>query len=306
MIRLRTCLTTIFLATARNFSSRIPHLHARLCLAAVILAALLSSPAAVESKPPSTRIESGQVSGIALGEKKDIHVYKGIPYAGPPVAPVGDLRWKPPQPAKAWEGVRACTEFGPACPQPKVFIISDDIKQLGEDCLQLNAWAPAQHRGKRLPVMVWIHGGAYVLGATCQTWFNGESLARKGVVVVTINYRLGPLGFLAHPLLSKESEHGVSGNYGLLDQLAALAWVKRNIAAFGGDPNCVTIFGESAGAGSVCHLLVSPLAKGLFQRAIAESGGARSPTSPPREMVWQGTDGDRRRLHRQELGLRSG
>ena len=263
-----------------------------LFLTTIILAALTAGsalaaePAAAQENPPTTRIESGRVSGMALGEHNDVAVYKGIPFAAPPV---GDLRWKPPQRARAWNGVRACTEFGPACPQPKVFIISNDIKRLNEDCLQLNVWAPAERTGKRRPVMVWIHGGAYVLGATCQTWFDGEALARKGVVVVTINYRLGPLGFMAHPLLSRESEHGVSGNYGLLDQLAALAWVRRNIAAFGGDPNCVTIFGESAGAGSVCHLLASPLAKGLFQRAIAESGGARGPTRHLREK-WYGKE----------------
>lgn len=236
--------------------------------------------------PPTTRIQSGQVSGTILGGQKGVHVFKGIPFAAPPVA---DLRWKPPQPVKAWEGVRACTEFGPACPQPKVPIISTDITQLSEDCLHLNVWTPAKRSGTGRPVMVWIHGGGFGIGATCQTWFNGESLARQGVVIVTINYRLGPFGFLAHPLLSQESEQRVSGNYGLLDQIAALQWVKRNIAAFGGDPNCVTIFGESAGAASVCHLLVAPLAKGLFHRAIAESGGARAPIRHLREK-WYGKE----------------
>ena len=242
--------------------------------------------AASETQSPTTRIESGFVSGVALGAAGDVYVYKGIPFAAPPV---GDLRWKPPRPVKPWQGVRACTEFGPACPQPKVFIISNDITRLGEDCLNLNVWAPSQRSGKGWPVMVWIHGGAYVIGANYQGWFNGESLARKGVVVVTINYRLGPFGFMAHPLLSRESEHGVSGNYGLLDQVAALEWVRRNIAAFGGDPSCVTIFGESAGAGSVCHLLVSPPAKGLFQRAIAESGSVRGPIRHLREK-WYGKE----------------
>jgi para-nitrobenzyl esterase len=237
-------------------------------------------------RQPLARIESGQVSGMVMGEQKEIHVYRGIPFAA---QPLGDLRWKPPQPVKAWDGVRACTEFGPACPQPKVFLLSNDINRLGEGCLNLNVWAPAQRSGKGLPVMVWIHGGAYVMGANYQTWFNGESLARKGVVVVTVNYRLGLLGFLAHPLLSRESQHGVSGNYGLLDQIAALKWVRRNIAAFGGDPGCVTVFGESAGAGSVCHLLVSPLAKGLFHRAIAESGGARGPARHLHEK-WYGKE----------------
>jgi para-nitrobenzyl esterase len=224
-------------------------------------------------------IDAGAVSGSALGDKKDVHVYKGIPFAAPPV---GNLRWKPPQPVKRWDGVRVCTDFGPACPQPKVAIFG--AARTNEDCLYLNVWAPAKHAGERLPVMVWIHGGAYVIGSGS---IDGEALARQGVVVVTINYRLGAFGFLAHPLLSKESEKGVSGNYGLLDQIAALQWVKLNIAAFGGDPNCVTIFGESAGAGSVCHLLVSPLAKGLFQRALAQSGSARGPSRHIRER-WNG------------------
>ena len=235
---------------------------------------------------PTVRIESGQVSGATLGEQKDVHVYKGIPFAAPPV---GDLRWKPPQPVKAWDGVRVCTDFGPACPQPKALFISNDITNTNEDCLHLNVWAPAQRASKPAPVMVWIHGGAFTLGAASQKWFDGESLARKGVVLVTINYRVGPFGFLAHPLLSRESEQGVSGNYGLLDQIFALRWVKTNIAAFGGDPGCVTIFGESAGAASVCHLLVSPLSKELFQRAIAESGGARDPIRHLREK-WYGKE----------------
>lgn len=250
------------------------------------LAAAVIACEACAAAQPTVRIESGQVSGVTLGEQEDVHVYKGIPFAAPPV---GELRWRPPQPVKPWKGIRDCTKFGPACPQPKVFIISNDITQLGEDCLNLNVWAPATRSGKSWPVMVWIHGGGYVLGANYQGWFNGESLARKGVVLVTINYRLGPLGFLAHPLLSRESPQGVSGNYGLLDQIAALEWVKRNIAAFGGDPKCVTIFGESAGAGSVCHLLVSPLAQALFHRAIAESGGARGPTRHLREK-WYGKE----------------
>jgi para-nitrobenzyl esterase len=235
---------------------------------------------------PIAKIESGRVSGAALGAGKGVHAYKGIPFAAPPVGP---LRWKPPQAVKAWEGVRECTDFGPACPQPIVPIISADISRQDEDCLHLNVWAPAKRGEKGSPVMVWIHGGAYVLGATCQKWFDGEALARLGVVVVTVNYRLGPLGFLAHPMLSRESEHRASGNYGLLDQIAALRWVQQNIAAFGGNPNCVTIFGESAGAGSVCHLLVSPLAQGLFHRAIAESGGARDPKRHLREK-WYGKE----------------
>jgi len=221
-------------------------------------------------------IDAGGIAGTAAGEHGDLQVYKGIPFAAPPV---GDLRWQPPQPVKPWDGVRACRDFAPACPQPKVPLIGADWTN--EDCLYLNVWTPAQHPDAPLPVMVWIHGGAYMLGSGAM--YDGAALARQGVVVVTINYRLGPLGFLAHPLLSKESPHGVSGNYGLLDQIAALQWVQRNIHAFGGNPECVTIFGESAGAGSVCHLLVSPLARGLFHRAIAESGSARGPGRRLRE-----------------------
>jgi len=216
------------------------------------------------------RIDSGKVSGAALGADGGLRVYKGIPYAAPPV---GKLRWKPPQPVEPWDGVRACTEFGPWCPQPQP-LIGKELGRMSEDCLYLNVWTPAASPGDRLPTMLWIHGGGHTTGSGAATFYDGEKLARQGVVVVTINYRLGPFGYFAHPLLSKESEHGVSGNYGMLDQIAALQWVQRNIAAFGGDPGCVTIFGESAGAASVCRLMVSPLAKGLFHRAIAQSGGA--------------------------------
>ena len=183
----------------------------------IVIALASINARAAEQKSPTVQIESGVISGN-WSSAHDVQVYKGIAFAAPPV---GNLRWKPPQPAKKWDGIRACSEYGPACPQPKVFIISDDINNLYEDCLNLNVWAPAKHASKQYPVMVWIHGGAYVLGANCQRLFDGEPLARIGVVVVTINYRLGPFGFMAHPLLSRESEHGVSGNYGLLDQLAA-------------------------------------------------------------------------------------
>jgi len=213
------------------------------------------------------RIASGRIAGQVRG---GVRVYKGIPFAAPPV---GTLRWKPPQPVKPWTGVRNCTEFGSWCPQPKP-ILGHELGPMSEDCLYLNVWTPARSPDDRLAVMVWIHGGGCTTGSGAASISDGEALARQGVVVVTINYRLGPFGFLAHPLLSQESEHGVSGNYGLLDQIAALKWVQQNIAAFGGDPDRVTIFGESAGALSVCRLMVSPLARGLFHRAIAESGGA--------------------------------
>ncbi|MHB9107125.1 MAG: carboxylesterase/lipase family protein [Armatimonadota bacterium] len=199
-----------------------------------------------------------------------MHVYRGIPFAAPPL---GNLRWKPPQPVAPWEGVRDCTAFGLACPQPQQALMPIKADAQSEDCLFLNVWTPAKTVADRLPVMVWIHGGGCTTGAGSLAMYDGTNLARQGVVVVTINYRLGPFGFFAHPLLSAESPRGVSGNYGFLDQIAALQWVRDNIAAFGGDPGCVTIFGESAGSASVARLLISPLAQGLFHRAIAESGG---------------------------------
>lgn len=214
-------------------------------------------------------IEQGMIRGEVLGDERDIHAYKGIPFAAPPV---GEGRWRAPAP---WEGIRDCFEFGPGCPQKSspwmALIPLAAIGGMSEDCLTLNVYRSAAPSPEARPVMVWIHGGAYTEGAGSQGIYDGAALARKGVVVVTINYRLGPLGFMAHPALSAESPENASGNYGLLDQIEALRWVKRNIAAFGGDPGRVTIFGESAGGGSVLCLLVSPLAKGLFQRAIAQS-----------------------------------
>jgi len=236
----------------------------------LLLPAMLMAVPAIALEDP-VRTESGLVSGKTAGDTKDIRVYKGIPFAAPPV---GDLRWKEPQPPKSWDGVRACTKSGPWCPQPKSFVNFESGAEQSEDCLYLNIWTAAKNAKDKLPVMFWIHGGGCTTGSGSTSAYDGTALARQGVVVVTINYRLGPFGYFAHPLLSKESPHGVSGNYGHLDQVAALQWVRKNIAAFGGDPGCVTIFGESAGSMSVCRLMVSPLAKGLFHRAIAESGGA--------------------------------
>jgi len=221
----------------------------------------------VDSNKPASqviKISSGIIQGTTAG---GVAAYLGIPYAAPPV---GDLRWREPQAVTAWEGAMDCTQYGPACPQPKSIFY--DVANMNEDCLNLNVWTPAKSAGDKLPVMVWIHGGSFTTGAGSLKMYAGRNLAENGVVVVTVNYRLGPLGFLSHPLLSKESGHAASGNYGLLDQIAALKWVKQNIADFGGDPDNVTIFGESAGAMSVCDLMVSPLANGLFQRAISESG----------------------------------
>ncbi len=228
-------------------------------------------------------VNEGAVRGVA-GRDAAVTVYKGIPYAA---APVGALRWKPPQPAPVWEGVRDASEFCASCvqeirrsylPWTEEYMFRNDVS---EDCLALNIWTPARRAEERLPVYVYIHGGAYYGGSGEVLLYDGEALARKGVIVVTLNYRLGVFGFLAHPELTAESPHGSSGNYGLLDQIAALRWVRENIAAFGGDPERVTVGGQSAGAGSVHHLLVSPLARGLFQRAIAQSGPWRRGASSP-------------------------
>jgi para-nitrobenzyl esterase len=186
---------------------------------------------------------------------------------------VGLLRWRPPQPVAAWTGVRQATDFGSSCPQAdRSALPNERLGKTSEDCLTLNVWAPVHPPGRRVPVIVWIHGGAFTQGSGSLSVYDGEALARRGAVVVTFNYRLGPLGFFAHPLLSKESGHDASGNYGLLDQLAALRWVKANIRGFGGSPDRITVAGESAGAVSIGCLLVSPQARGLFHAAILESG----------------------------------
>lgn len=219
----------------------------------------------------SVRIDTGLLSG-SEGTNSAIRVYKGIPFAAPPV---GDLRWKAPQPAPAWTGTKSATEFAAVCEQEPYAQNSpyySPLGAIGEDCLYLNVWTPAKSKSEKHPVMVWVHGGGYTRGTGATATYNGEVLAAKGVVVVTINYRLGVFGFLAHPELTKESPNHASGNYGLLDQVAALQWVKKNIAAFGGDPSRATIFGESAGSSAVNYLQASPLAKGLFHRVIGESG----------------------------------
>jgi para-nitrobenzyl esterase len=223
---------------------------------------------AVRADTDTIKVEGGLISGtLADG----VRSYKGIPFAAPPV---GDLRWKAPQPVVAWKGVRHCDSYGPECPQapyPAGSIYARPPAPQSEDCLYLNVWT-AGSRSDRRPVMVWIHGGALTRGSGSNPVYDGTELAKKGVVLVTINYRLGPLGYLAHPELTAESPQHASGNYGVLDQIAALKWVKKNIAAFGGDPTRVTIFGESAGSWSVNVLVASPLARGLFHRAIGESG----------------------------------
>jgi para-nitrobenzyl esterase len=230
-----------------------------------LLAAALLIPGRVmgEAKGPVIRVEGGSIRGRA---ENGVRLFAGIPYAAPPV---GASRWKPPGPVAPWSSVRDATAMGPACVQPSSFI---DAGALSENCLTLNVWTAAKS-GQRLPVMVWIHGGAFNYGSSSQPDYNGTNLAKRGVVVVTINYRLGALGYLVHPRLSRESALRTSGNYGLLDQIAALKWVQRNIALFGGDASHVTIAGQSAGSKSVTLLLISRLAAGLFHRAIAHSGG---------------------------------
>ncbi len=206
---------------------------------------------------------AGPVSGRT---ENGIRIFLGIPYAAPPV---GSLRWQPPLEPTIWKDVRISTSFGHACPQP----VRQEGGDYSEDCLYLNVWTPQIKSGEKLPVMVWIHGGGFNFGSSAMPEYDGKNMAGKGVVVVSLNYRLGPLGFLAHPDLSKESRTGTSGNYGLLDQIAALKWVRENISSFGGDREKVTIFGQSAGSRSVSLLMISPLSKGLFHRAIAQSGG---------------------------------
>jgi para-nitrobenzyl esterase len=233
--------------------------------------ALLCAAACFAAISDPVHTAGGLVSG-APGADPAVHVYKGIPYAAPPL---GTLRWKAPQPAAAWKGVRTATEFSAPCmqePYAQTSIYYTPLPSVSEDCLYLNVWTAAGSPSDKRPVMVWIHGGAYTRGSGATPTYDGENLARKGAVVVTINYRLGIFGFLAHPELTKESDVKSSGNYGLLDMVAALEWVKKNIAAFGGDPSRVTIFGESAGSSAVNFLMASPLAKGLFQRVIGESG----------------------------------
>src|SRR5674476_357558 len=231
------------------------------------MVAMSFSGQTIAQKSAPVKVTEGLVQGIIEG---DLTVYKGIPFAAPPV---GDLRWKAPQSAVKWEGVKQTTKFAPAPMQG-----GNPPSGKSEDCLYLNVWTPAKSAKEKVPVLVWIYGGGFSFGSTAEPGYNGEKLAKKGVVLVSIAYRVGQLGFLAHPELSAENPNQVSGNYGILDQIAGLQWIQKNIAAFGGDPNKVTIFGESAGGISVSMLCASPLAKGLFQGAISESGGSFGPT----------------------------
>lgn len=245
-----------------------------LCLAVLIL--LHGVFMSVTAQNLVLTVEGGQIEGVT--DAQGVSLYKGIPYAAPPV---GKLRWKKPEPVLSWQGIRKCDKFGAASLQEgqikgsfywKEFY-QDGNPEMSEDCLYLNVWTPAAGTNAKLPVIFWIHGGAFQNGFGHEVEFDGDAYARKGVVLVTINYRLGMCGFLAHPLLTEENNSSGSGNYGLFDQLAALRWVKNNIAAFGGDPDNVTVMGQSAGGGSVQSLVSSPLSKGYIQRAIIQSGG---------------------------------
>jgi para-nitrobenzyl esterase len=254
--------------------------HIRIVLFLLLLG--LHGLRAQQASYVQVRTSNGVLEGVVSADGK-VRTFKGIPYAAPPVGP---LRWKPPQPAPPWTGVRKAYEYGPRAMQGRIYddmVFHDDGPS--EDCLYLNLWMPAKPETEKLPVMVWIHGGGFIAGSSSEPRQDGGNLSKKGVMVVSMNYRMGVFGFLAHPELTAESEHHASGNYGLLDQVAALQWVHDNIATFGGDPNNVTIFGESAGSMSVSALMASPLARGLFHRAIGESGACFSTTRPTKTRV---------------------
>jgi len=241
----------------------------KIILYSIAIVIILIMNACIKLSPEQVKVEQGIVQGTI---DSGLRVFKGIPFAEPPV---GDLRWKAPEPAKKWKGVKLTTEFAPAPMQG-----GNPTSGKSEDCLYLNIWTPSKSEKEKIPVLVWIYGGGFSFGSTSDPVHNGEQLARKGVVLVSIAYRVAQLGFLAHPELSAENPNHVSGNYGLLDMIAGLQWIQKNIAAFGGDPNKVTIFGESAGGIAVSMLCASPLAKGLFHGAISQSGGSFGPTRP--------------------------
>src|SRR5436305_1480155 len=235
---------------------------------AIVVAQLLFATFVLAQE--TVTIEDGKLKGAGAD---GLVSFKGIPYAAPPV---GNLRWRPPQPATKWSGIREATAYGHDCMQ---LPFPSDAAPLGttpaEDCLLVNVWAP-QHRTGKVPVLVWIYGGGFVNGGSSPAVYDGSQFAKRGLVFVSFNYRLGRFGFFAHPSLTKESKDGLLGNYGYMDQIAAMKWVQRNIASFGGDPHQVTVFGESAGGGSVHMLMTSPQSIGLFQRAVVESGGGRA------------------------------
>ena len=245
-----------------------------LLLSPLSAALLFISTAAFGAIPAQVRTDKGTVEGEATTDGK-VMAFKGIPYAAPPV---GNLRWAPPAPAEPWSGVRSAHDFGYHCVQSVTYAdMAFHDPGPSEDCLTLNVWTPSDTSPSKLPVMIWIYGGGLSGGSTSERRQDGQFLAHRNVVVVSMNYRLGIFGFFVHPELTAESPHHASGNYGLLDQNAAIQWVKANISAFGGDPANITIFGESAGSFSVSAHMASPLSRDLFQRAIGESGGGIAP-----------------------------
>lgn len=249
-------------------------------VASLLLMLLLGSPCSA-----AVQLDSGAIEG---GSDHGVLVFKGIPYAAPPV---GSNRWRPPGPVPRWDGVRQADRFSPTCLQRGRYPKDSPPEQMSEDCLYLNVWVPEGAAPQaRLPVMVWIHGGGLRSGSGSVPLYAGDELAKRGVIIVTLNYRLGVLGFLAHPDLSREQPGRTSGNYGLLDQISALQWVRRNIGAFGGDPDNVTVFGQSSGSISISVLCASPLASGLFRRAIGQSGGLFEPVDIAPEFSLQGAE----------------
>ncbi len=258
-----------------------------LCSLAALAAIGVGSVASLQTPPP-VRVESGELQGV-VGE--GVESFKGIPFAAPPV---GDLRWRPPQPAAKWTGVRQAADFGADCMQGRFGpppAPAAPAPAPSEDCLSLNVWRPASATpAAKLPVMVWIYGGGFMGGSGAMSFASGSQFAKQGVILVSFNYRVGRFGFFAFPALSRERPDELKGNYAYMDQIAALQWVKRNIAAFGGDPGNVTIFGFSAGGVSVHSMLASPLARGLFHKAIAESGGSRDSVLTARPMRQDGVD----------------
>lgn len=268
-------------------------------LGAIATVTMTRTSAGAADRELRVATRAGVVEGSWSADGK-VRAFKGIPYAAPPL---GDLRWKEPQPLPAWRGIRKATEFGPRCMQGRIY---DDMvfRDAGpsEDCLHLNIWTPRSGGAQKLPVMVWIYGGGFQAGATSEPRQDGERLARRGVVIVSMDYRLGIFGFYSHPELTAESPHHASGNYGLLDQAAAIQWVHDNIAAFGGDPQNLTIFGESAGSFSVSAQMASPLTKHLIHKAIGESGAFFSATLKERSLV---ESEKRDAIFAQELGMHS-
>ncbi len=239
-------------------------------------------PLAMAAIQEPIQVDGGQITGTpTLQWTPGVRSFRGIPFAAPPV---GNLRWRPPQPVIPWQGVKAADHFSAVCMQAPTDTEGnawrEGLTPVSEDCLYINVWTPAKTANDRLPVMVFIHGGGNTRGAASENQYDGAYLAKKGVVFVSFNYRMGAFGFLAHPDLTRESEHHSSGNYAALDQIAALQWVQRNIAKFGGDPGTVMVFGHSAGAGNICVLIGSPLAKGLFHRALTQSGANLSRQTP--------------------------